>query len=332
MKPKVSVIVPVYNVLGYLEKCVTSLVSQTLEDIEILLINDGSTDGSGELAEKLAADHLGKVKVFHKANGGLSDARNFGIDRAAGEFLAFVDSDDWVLPGMLERLVDLAEKYEADLAICNIQKVDEGGQILQKLPQLTNFPEVFTLQDWPDAFADLSYFACNKLFHRRLFEGFRFKKEMHFEDIELIPKILLNTRKIVQTQEYFYQYLERAHSISKSHTLRGLDLLRAVQSVTDYFPESSLKNHPDALKNFQILQGFYSFLAYLAFVKNQDDYYKMGKHLRQFLSKEGISIIDILSYRRFGRNYILSLPGQKKAFYALYLAGFHRLLRRLVKN
>lgn len=330
--PKVSVIVPVYNVHAYLEKCVASLVVQTLQNIEILLIDDGSTDGSGELAEKLSVANAGKIQVFHKTNGGLSDARNFGIEKATGEFLAFVDSDDWVLPEMLEKMVTLAEKQRADVAICNIQKVDEAGNLLQKLPQLTNFPETFTLEERPDAFADLSYFACNKIFRRTLFDDFRFKKGLHFEDIELIPKILLNSERIVQSQEYFYQYLERAHSISKSHTLRGLDLLRAVESVSAYFPKTALKNHPEALKNFQILQGFYSFLAYVAFVRNPEDYQKMGEELRQFLTKEGISARDILAYRRFGRNYILSLPGKKKIFYLLYLAGLHRLLRRLVKN
>lgn len=330
--PKVSVIVPVYNVHDYLEKCVTSLVAQTLQSIEILLIDDGSTDGSGALAEKLAVANAGKVQVFHKPNGGLSDARNFGIERATGEFLAFVDSDDWVLPEMLEKMVTLAEKHHADLAICNIQKVDELGNLRQKLPQLANFPETFTLEERPDAFADLSYFACNKIFRRVLFGDFRFKKGLHFEDIELIPKILLNSKRIVQTQEYFYQYLERAESISKSHTLRGLDLLRAVESVSEYFPKTSLKNHRDALKKFQILQGFYSFLAYVAFVRNPEDYRKMRQELSRFLAKEGISAADILAYRRFGRNYILSLPGKKKAFYLLYLAGFHRVLRRLVKN
>ena len=106
---KISVIVPVYNVENYLEKCLNSLVNQTLEEIEILVINDGSTDDSQKIIDEFQEKFSQKIKAFSKENGGLSDARNFGIDRATGNFLAFVDSDDYISENMLQEMYDLAK-------------------------------------------------------------------------------------------------------------------------------------------------------------------------------------------------------------------------------
>ena len=233
---KISVIVPVYNVENYLEKCLNSLVNQTLEEIEILVINDGSTDGSQKIIDDFQSKFPQKIKAFVKENGGLSDARNFGIDRASGDFLAFVDSDDYVSEVMMEEMHHLAIKNNAEMVICNLQKVDENGKVTQKLTQIPNLTEEIDLEKNFSVFSDISYFACNKIFKRELFEGKRFQKGMHFEDIELIPQILLQCKTVAKTDAFHYQYLERSNSISKSHTERGLDILKAVESVENAFP------------------------------------------------------------------------------------------------
>ena len=117
---KVSIIVPVYNVEQYLSKCLESLVNQTLDDLEIIVVNDGSKDDSAQIAQRYAAQYPDKVRYLEKENGGLSDARNFGIDYANGAYLAFVDSDDFVLPTMMEEMYELCQKHDADIAICNL--------------------------------------------------------------------------------------------------------------------------------------------------------------------------------------------------------------------
>lgn len=114
---KVSIIVPVYNVELYLEKCLLSLVNQTLQDIEILVVNDGSSDNSQQIIEKFQQEYPDRIFGFIKENGGLSDARNFGIDRAKGEFLGFVDSDDYVSESMFEEMYELAVKHQAEMTI-----------------------------------------------------------------------------------------------------------------------------------------------------------------------------------------------------------------------
>ena len=172
---KVSVIVPVYNVEKYLSKCLDSLISQSHENLEILVINDGSTDHSEEIIRGYTQKYPDRIKAFQKENGGLSDARNFGVDRATGDYIGFVDSDDYVSPAMFEEMAVLAEKHAAEMVICNVLKVDERGNILQKLIQVPEMPEKIDLESNFSVFSDISYFACNKLFKKSLFSEKRFK-------------------------------------------------------------------------------------------------------------------------------------------------------------
>ncbi|OBW39843.1 putative glycosyltransferase EpsJ [Chryseobacterium sp. MOF25P] len=327
---KVSVIVPVYNVENYLAKCLDSLVNQSLQNIEIIVVNDGSKDGSGNIIQEFSEKYSDKIKAFSKENGGLSDARNFGIDQATGDYLGFVDSDDYVSKTMFEEMLNLAEKHNAEMVICNIQKVDEEGNVTQKLTQIPNMPEKIDLEANFSVFSDLSYFACNKLFRKELFADKRFKKGVHFEDIQLIPQLLLECKTLAQTQNFHYQYLERVDSISKTHNEKGLDILKAVEDVEVYFKTSKYSSKTKELRGFQILEGIYTFLAYLAFVKNETQFYKMSQELEDFIRKRDVKMKDILFYSRFGKNYILSLPLKKTIFYLLFFARQKKLIRKLV--
>lgn len=327
---KVSVIVPVYNVQNYLAKCLDSLLSQTLQDIEIIVVNDGSTDGSQAVIDEFVKKNPQKIKAFLKENGGLSDARNFGLNHAGGEFIGFVDSDDYVSAAMFEEMYSLAKKHSAEMVICNLQKIDEHGNVTQKLTQIPNMPEKIDLNKHFSVFSDLSYFACNKIFKRELFGNKKFKKGVHFEDIQLIPQLLLECKTLAQTQNFHYNYLERSDSITKTHTRKGLDILKAVEDVEAAFAASPYAGRKRELKNFGILEGVYSFLAYLAFVKDGRVYAEMSSELALFMRQRGIKKTDILSYSRFGRNYLLSLPLKKQIYYLLYFSGQQGLLRKLM--
>ncbi|MDQ0476623.1 glycosyltransferase [Chryseobacterium sp. MDT2-18] len=328
--PKISIIVPVYQVEKYLRKCLDSLVNQTLKDIEILVVNDGSPDQSQKIIDEFQEQFPLKIKSFIKENGGLSDARNFGLDKATGEFIGFVDSDDEVSKTMFEEMYTLAQKHDAEMVICNLQKVDQQGNISQKLTQIPNMPEKIDLRENFSVFSDLSYFACNKIFKRELFENSRFKKGVHFEDIQLIPQLLLKCKTVAQTQNYHYQYLERTGSITKNHSRKGLDILKAVEEVNAAFEKSQYADRKAELKNFNILEGVYTYLAYLAFVKEEDAYQKMEKALKTFVENHHISMKEILIYQRFEKNYLLSLSLRKKIYYILYFSGLGQLMRKLI--
>ncbi len=151
---KVSVIVPVYNVERYLEKCLNSLVNQTLAEIEIIVVNDGSEDNSKKIIDDFQQKYPLIIRPFSKENGGLSDARNFGLAKATGEFVGFVDSDDYVSETMFEEMYQLAKKHSAEMVICNLQKVDEDGNVTQKLTQIPNMPEKIELANNLSVFSD----------------------------------------------------------------------------------------------------------------------------------------------------------------------------------
>ena len=130
---KLSVIVPVYKAEAYLDRCVGSLLGQTLEAMEIILVDDGSPDNSGALCETFAEKYPDRVRCLHIDNGGQGRARNLGMEIAQGEFLGFVDSDDWVEPGMYERLLDAAENEQADVVVCGIRALYDDGRV-ESLP------------------------------------------------------------------------------------------------------------------------------------------------------------------------------------------------------
>lgn len=320
---KISVILPVYNTEKYLNKCLDSLVNQSLNEIEILVVNDGSTDNSQNIIDSYA-DKYAQIKSFQKPNGGLSDARNFGIDRSQGEYIAFVDSDDFVDLSMFEKMYDLAKKHQAEIVFCDLEKVDESGKSFRELPQSPQLPEKIVLNENFTVFGEMSCFACNKLFHQKLFENHRFLKGIHFEDIELIPKLILKSNIVAKINEPLYKYFERQDSITKSHTAKGLDMFLAIENVSLTFEQSPFKHQKHELKRFQILQGFYSYLAYVAFVKDKNLKIQMLGELEKRLKLYGIRKSEIISYRRFNEIYLFSLPFKKQVFYALAL--IHRKL------
>ncbi|MDR3273468.1 MAG: glycosyltransferase [Flavobacteriaceae bacterium] len=318
MPYKISVIVPVYNVEPYLRKCLDSLVNQTMKDIEIVLVNDGSTDNSQQIVDEYA-ESFSFVKSIIKENGGLSDARNEGVQAAEGEYLAFVDSDDWISEDMMLEMYKLAKKHKAEIVFCNLQKVDENGQVFRQLPQLPQLPEKIVLKEDFTVFGEMSCFACNKIFKRELFDEIEFPKGIHFEDIATIPRLFFKASTVAKTDRYFYQYFERTGSITRNYTTKGLDMFEAIARVKKDFEKSLYKNFIQDWKNFVILQGFYSFLAYYAYVKDGEVKRQMMSELRRLLRSENITKKDILTWTRYDENYLFSLSYKKIIYYILQI-------------
>ncbi|MDK7374453.1 glycosyltransferase [Weeksella virosa] len=313
---KISVIVPVYNTEKYLRKCLDSLVAQTLREIEIVVVNDGSPDRSQTIIDEFVAKDK-RVKSYQKPNGGLSDARNFGIEKATGKYLAFVDSDDFVDAEMMQTLYSLAEKHQAEIAFCDLVKVNEKGEEFRELQQSPQLAEKIVLAEDFTLFGEMSCFACNKIFDRKLFDQHRFALGKHFEDIELIPKLVLDSTTIAKINQPFYKYFEREDSITKTHTEKGLDMFWAIEQVTKYFYESPYAKHKEDLERFQIFQGYYSYLGYVAYIKDRALKSKMIDELVIFLKKYHLEVNKIKHLQRFGKNYIVSLPLKKWLYYQL---------------
>lgn len=233
--PVVSIIVPVYNVEPYLEFCVDSLRKQTLKDIEIILVDDGSPDKSGEMCDQLALLDS-RISVIHKENGGLSSARNAGIAVAKGDYIGFVDSDDWVEPDMFACLYRMITQYDADIADCEMietakrEFLDVGSadnvQFLDKKATLDVFFRVSN--------AKLNYCVCDKLYKRSLLEDTRFTEGIIFEDIDFNYRILIKANNMVTTDAVKYYYFENYQGISRnSFRVKDLELLAVWDNIID---------------------------------------------------------------------------------------------------
>ncbi len=315
--PTVSVIIPVYNTAQYIERCLQSVIIQTFTDYEIVVIDDGSTDNSWQILQKYS--HNKRIKLLQKQNGGLSDARNFGLQNASGNYFAFVDSDDWIQKDFLATMIHLAKKHHAEMVICNLQKVNEKEQVFKKLPQLSHLSEKIVLQDDFSIFGEASSFACNKLFKRELFDDEKFPLKLHFEDIATIPRLMLKCTIIAKTNCYLYNYFERQGSITQSFTEKGLDMFTAIKIVKNAFENSPFFHQNKEWKRFLIYQGYYSFLAYFARTKDIDLRKKMYEKLETLLYEERINKKEIILYKRLNVNYLASLNFKKIIFYLLML-------------
>lgn len=237
----ISVIVPVYNVEKYLERCVKSIAAQTYKDLEILLIDDGSTDKSGKMCDDFQQTDS-RIKAFHKQNGGLSDARNYGIEHSAGEFISFVDSDDYIDEKMLETLHRLITEHDADLAVCSAMDVFEGKEVTQvkeikefNLNKVESYKYMLRGDGIPS--------ACNKLYKRQTVGDIRFPVGKLYEDGFFTPQILKKVEKTAVTSKPMYYYFRRADSITTKPFRKGdLDVIEAydkcVKQVKELCPEA----------------------------------------------------------------------------------------------
>lgn len=214
--PEISIIVPVYNVEQYVEKCVRTILAQTFTDFELILVDDGGTDRSGEICDTLAKEDR-RITVYHKQNGGLSDARNYGIDRAKGNFLTFIDSDDYIKETYLEYLYSLLkEKKGCKVSACN-HFVVRGDK------QTPNCDENGTvIFDRQSAFRSVLYHntldvsAWAKLYSRDIFETLRYPKGRLYEDTYVFGDVLNGTEYIVYGGQPQYYYVQRENSIVNS--------------------------------------------------------------------------------------------------------------------
>ncbi|MDR1540569.1 MAG: glycosyltransferase [Clostridiales bacterium] len=212
----ISIIVPVYNVGRYLGRCVDSLLVQTYADIEVVLVDDGSTDGCAGICDGYARGDA-RVRAIHQENGGLSRARNAGLDIMRGEYVAFVDSDDYVSEDFCRTLLGVMRRFQSDLAICSRFYVSENGR---KTMRFKSSGED-ALMDSEQAILEMNSYrsfdwsACGKLYKRELFSNVRFPEGKVSEDKFVAYKLLLKAGRIVYHPEPLYYYFQRSGSLSR---------------------------------------------------------------------------------------------------------------------
>lgn len=286
---QVSVIVPVYNVEDYLHYAIESLVNQTYQDFEVILVNDGSTDESGKLCDEYALKYK-NIFSYHKENGGLSDARNFGIKKSKGEFITFLDPDDYLESYALELFMKIQSRYKVDIVSTRVESTNKYNDYTEYVLRDKDYSNVvlfnrkeFLLEVLYDVIATVS--ACGKLYRKSILKK-QFPKGKIYEDLYIISEHLLETKKIAHTNIKIYNYYSRVGSIVNSgFSDKQYDFFKAIEHNKEiikkyYYDDKELQKALIAKKLWA--------LKFVNEVENDEDNIKK---IKTMLSKQYYNII-----------------------------------------
>ena len=266
----ISAIVPIYNVEKYLGKCIDSIINQTYKNLEIILVDDGSTDGCFEICDEYALKD-GRIKVIHKENGGLSDARNVGIDIASGEYLTFIDSDDWVSKFYIQNLYCLIDRCDADMAITSIRRAYEDSEDKIYEKSINDEPIlIHTAKECVESLFCGKFYnvgAVAKIYKKELFAGIRFPKGQIYEDLSTTPIIASKVDKIAfcDLKDYFYFIRDNSIMTSKGD-IKDLIIFNILDELKKYF-----RDDKDIVKSIEIRKLRDAFMTFYKFKDNLDD-------------------------------------------------------------
>lgn len=237
-KHTISIIIPIYNIETYLHSSIQSVLAQSFTDFELILTDDGSTDSSGTICDEYAATDS-RVRVIHKTHGGPSTARNAGIETALGEYIGFVDGDDWIEPDMYELLYKNSVTYDADLSACGFIKISEYNSI--RFTSVNALPECYDSEEALRAMfrkSNMRYSACNKLFRRKLFDTIRYPEGIMMEDKSTTYKLIHLSNRIVWCPSPKYHYFMRSDSIMHTQFSKNQSGIYAVNKELLTFIEA----------------------------------------------------------------------------------------------
>ena len=262
MKDLVSIIVPVYNLENYIERCVESLINQTYTNIEIILVVDGSRDRSDEICDGFA-EKDSRIKVIHKENGGLSSARNCGIDNAGGEYIMFVDGDDFISETMVEKLKNALSENDADMSVCSFKNIYEDGTAVKEMDD--DNPITDSVMSAEDVYRALLkkgnwYYIVtwNKLYKKEIWDGVRYPVGKIHEDEFVIGDIVSKTNRIVTISDKLYMYIQRKGSITnKEYSVKRLDVFDAIVHRVNMYLENGIADDVIVLQTIAAIKQLY---------------------------------------------------------------------------
>ncbi len=284
--PEISIIVPVYKVEKYINKCVDSILNQTFQDFELILVDDGSPDNCGAICDEYAKKDK-RVLSVHKKNGGLSDARNYGINMAKGKYIGFIDSDDYIADDMYEALYNNIVKYEADVSVCGIYDCYGEKVVPQDIKKGVFEFSASQAVEYMLSGKGVGLFAVNKLYKREVFKDVRYPVGKTYEDAFVIVDILLRAEKVVIDTTPKYYYIHRESSITLSNfSKKYYDILEAQTHNMELIEE----NFPDLkdLGDFRIWWAYKQILSRLALndKETRKKFSEDKKHISKMIRKD----------------------------------------------
>ena len=313
---KVSVIIPVYNVKDYLERCVDSVLAQTYSDLEVWLVDDGSTDGSSDICDSYAAKDE-RVNVLHQENRGLSSARNAALNHIGGKYVTFIDSDDYICEGMISALADAVRSSESDIAVCLMEQggadtfsADGGNGILKVLSGDDLYAALFD-----SASRGYMHTVCGKMYRSNIFSKIRFPEGRIHEDEFVIHHILGECKKGAIISKKLYYHFRRNDSITRSgYSCKSLDAVDAMEDRCMYF---------EKMGNLRLIQE-----AYREFMRStQFHYYSMKKYYPNETEKTDFIL---QRYKEYYDKIFSDMNTYERLRYGLFI--YCPSLNRLIKS
>ena len=322
----VSIVVPVYNVEQYLEKSINSIINQSYKKIEIIIVNDGSTDGSLEICNSFKKKD-NRIEIISKQNGGLSDARNVGIERAKGKYITFIDSDDYIDDNYVEAMISSIKENDSDICIAS-HRVLYPNTIIDKSTKqnyVANSKEILSKMLYDDGI-DVSAWA--KLYKTELLSSIKYPVGRLYEDSATTYKLIDSATKICVNSVPIYNYIVRANSIANvKFNEKKFDLIKSTEEMTDYIKSK----YPELEKGCKrrLVYAYLSTLTQLARSNEKDK--KAEKKLIKFIRKNGLSVLfDKKTPKRDKFGIISSFLGFK--IYKFAWNTYTQLENRNVKN
>ena len=320
---KVSVIIPVYNVEKYITKCLDSLVNQTLSDIEIIVVNDGTPDNSQIIIDEYVKNYPDKVISIVKENGGQGSARNIGLEKATGEYIGYVDSDDYVELNMYEELYDKAKENDSDIVICGNNIVYENNY--NKIAEI-NYDNKYN--DFENAFFG-KMAVWNKLYKKKMLinNNIKFKEKVWYEDFAFTLKTLVNAKNIDFLDKTLYNYLWREGStMNNNNVKRNLEILDAFDDIRNYLISNDLLNKYYSYLEFNAINHIY--ISTVVRVINAD----VSKDLKKEVIDKLLEYMNS-NFKDFKNNkYIKTLSRNRKIIYYLIKLRLYKLVNIIFKT
>ncbi len=310
---KVSIIVPVYNVEKYIDKCLNSLVNQTLKDIEVIVVNDGSPDNSEKIINKYVSKYPEIVKYYTKENGGQGSARNLGFLKSTGEYIGYVDSDDYIDLNMYEKLYNKAKNEDLDIVIC------ENYVVFENSDKIITEPNYFTLDDNRNNAFFGKLGVCNKIYKREIIDNVIFRSKVWYEDLDFTVNLLSKAKKIGYVNEPLYYYLYRQGStMNNSNIVKNLEILDAFDQI---------KSNKKDRELIELLAIDNIYIAAIVRVINAD----ANKKLKKDIINKMIKYMKE-NFKEFKNNkYIKNLPKNRRIIYHLVNIRQFWLIRLIFK-
>jgi glycosyltransferase involved in cell wall biosynthesis len=262
----VSVIVPIYKVEDYLAKCIESILQQTYHDIEIILVDDGSPDNCGAICDNYAKTDS-RIKVIHQKNGGLSCARNAGLDIATGDYIGFVDSDDWIDPDMFERLMQVIIENNADIVSCGLKHIFNDRIIAQQTDKIINYNNEEAIKDLLEQHF-LRFEVWNKLYRKDIISELRFKPGQIHEDVYFTSNVFIKSSKIIYLDRPMYNYLQERYGNTNTYfKANKLAIFDEFKEMTELLENN---NMVECARRTEVLCLIYILTFYFQACKNKN--------------------------------------------------------------